>query len=801
MPKNKALNAALAATGLTCIAAPAAHAQSTAQLPPVEVVQPAATLPAVEAIQEPTVATPVKKTKRSKPAPVAPSGPSQAPPAVETASEPAFEPVPAAASLTPPPGTLIVVEDSFVPVTIVTDRDILSEGGANIVDALHHRPGIIGSSFAPGASRPIIRGLDSYRVRVQENGIGSHDVSTISEDHAVPIDPFSADRIEVVRGPATLRYGSGAIGGVVAVENQRIPTFVPPMGISAEVLGSLSSVDDGRDGAFRATAGAAGFAVHADAFRRKADDYETPRGTQRNSFVDNEGFGVGASHVWSDGFIGLSVSRVDSLYGVPGEEADEGADPRIDLRQDKIMARGEWRPRAFGVEAFRFWFGASDYAHNEFERHGHGGHDDHAHDDHDDDHAHDDDHGDEGPSPFELGSRFTNREQEGRFEIQHLPVFTALGEMRGALGVQIINRETRGQSFESESLLEPAQTRSVAAFWFEEIDLTETLMFQAAARIEHTEVDGRGWSDFFEGATEGIWFATPFAGARDFAPVSVSLGLLQDLSFATARFNAQYTERAPDAAELFSKGSHHATGTFEVGNPFLDKEKAFTLEAGLARADGPLRFDASAFYTRYKGFIYRQLTDVECEGAAHHGHFHCTEAGHGHDDHDAHDHGDEHEHLFDLVFFQQRDATFYGVELAAQYDVSPLWRGVWGIDGRYDFVQAEFAGGENVPRIPPHRLGGGLYYRDVNLFARVGVLHAFDQDEIGLNEIETPGYTLVSAELSYTSELEGGTALTIGLRGENLADDEVLNHASFKRREDVLLPGANVRLFGSIKLN
>lgn len=694
------------------------------------------------------------------------------------------------------PGTLIVVEDAFVSTTVATERDVLSEGGANVSGVLDERPGITSSTFAPGASRPIIRGLDSYRVRVQENGIGSHDVSAISEDHAVPIDPFSADRIEVVRGPATLRYGSGAIGGVVAVENERIPTFIPPTGIAAEIMGGFTSVDDGRDGAFNATVGADGFAFHADAFVRKADDYDTPRGPQANSFIDNRGFGLGLSRIWSDGFIGISVSRVESLYGVPGEEADEGVDPRIDLEQDKVMARGEWRPNAFGVEALRFWFGASDYAHDELARHEEG----EEHGDHEEEHE--EDH--EGEIPLSLGSRFTNREQEGRIEIQHLPVWTVLGEMRGAAGIQVVHRETRGQSFEGESLLEPVETNSLAAFVFEEFDLDATLKMQAAARIEHTRVDGTGWSDFSEGEGHNDhhpWFATTFTGVRDFAPVSASLGVVQDLSLAKARLNAQFTERAPDAAELFSKGMHEATGTFEVGNPFLEKEKAFTLEAGLARASGPLRFDASAFYTRYHGFIYRQLTDVECEPGAHNGHFHCAEAGHEEHDHDE----EHHEHLFDLVFFQQRNATFYGFELAAQYDVAPIWNGVWGIEAQYDFVHARFDEGGNVPRIPPHRLGGALVYRDDNWLARAGVLHAFEQNRIGENEIATPGYTNVSAELSYTARLEPGAGLgpsmTIGIKGENLTNEEILNHASFKRREEVLEPGANVRVFGSIKLN
>ncbi|MFA5950647.1 MAG: TonB-dependent receptor [Hyphomicrobium sp.] len=654
------------------------------------------------------------------------------------------------------PGLLIVAEDAFAPVTVVTAREALATQGPTITDTLQMKPGITGSTFAPGASRPIIRGLDSYRVRVQENGIGSHDVSSISEDHAVPIDPISADRIEVVRGPATLRYGSGAIGGVVATENQRIPTFIPPGGFSSEIKGGLSSVDDGTDGGFQTTAGSHGVAVHLDGFKRSSGDYETPRGQERNSFVESDGLGAGLSRVWSDGYVGISVSQFSSVYGVPGDEAEEGVDPRIDLAQDNAQARGEWRPRAMGVDAIRFWFGASDYAHNELAKLT----------------------GDE----FEIGSRFTNREQEARIEIQHLPIFSPLGEFTGAIGVQFDHRQTRGQSFEGDSLLEPARTRSSAAFWFEELKANDRLTYQAAFRLEHSSIDGFGWTDVSNPNAP-----VEFDGEKDFIPVSGSLGLLYKLGFdTTGRLTGQLVERAPDAAELYSKGAHEATGTFEIGNPNLEKERAFSVEAGLARAEGPFRFDAAAFYSRYQGFIYRALQDVRCLGFL----VSCgTPAADGAPEN------------FDLVSFQQRDATFFGVELAAQYDVAHIWRGVWGIDGRYDFVNAQFEGGENVPRIPPHRLGGGVYYRDNSWFAHAAVLHGFDQTRIGVNEIATPGYTLVSAEVGYTAEVSPGTSMTIGLKGENLGNDEVLNHASFKRREEVLGPGASVRLFGSIKLN
>ncbi|HEX9882009.1 MAG TPA: TonB-dependent receptor plug domain-containing protein, partial [Hyphomicrobium sp.] len=379
----------------------------------------------------PVVKAAKRKTKAASPAPA-------------PAEEPAAAPPPAP-DLVPLPGAIVSAEGLFVPVTVTTERELTGEGGATLTETLQHKPGISGTTFAPGANRPIVRGLDSYRIRTQENGIGTHDVAAISEDHAVPVDPLSASRVEVVRGPATLRYGSQAMGGVVSVENERIPTFVPPNGLSGQIIGGLTSVDEGADAAFSATGGAGGVAVHADAFRRTAGDYDSPLGTVINSFVRSEGGAVGGSLIGPDGFIGVAYTRFESLYGVPGEEAEEGVVPRIDLVQDKVLAKGEWRVSSSGIDAVRFWFGASDYAHNELAIHEPGVSDE-----------------------FEVGSRFTNREQEARVEVQHLPFLTGLGEMSGAIGVQLDHRKTLGQSFEGESLLEPARTTSVAAFWFEE---------------------------------------------------------------------------------------------------------------------------------------------------------------------------------------------------------------------------------------------------------------------------------------------------------------------------------------------
>jgi iron complex outermembrane receptor protein len=685
-----------------------------AELPPIEVTTP----------------SPVVKPRKPKASAPAVTG------QIVTQSAPL-----ASAELEPLLGA-IVDDEAFVAVTVAKAREIGATGGPTLTDTLMSKPGIVGSTFAPGANRPIIRGLDENRIRIQENGISSQDVSAISEDHAFPIDPYAADRVEVVRGPATLRYGSQAIGGVVSVENDRIPSFMPRKGFDAEMRGGLTSVDEGRDGSFSTNAGSGNFVFHADAGKRQAEDYDTPHGRQSNSFVDTDGVSFGGSWVGQDGYAGVSFTEFNSLYGIPGEDA------HIDMQQDKIMSKGEWRPESRGIEAVRYWFGASDYQHNEVAPDG------------------------------EIGARFLNEEQEGRIEVQHQAFATALGEVRGASGIQIDHRETTGLSFEGDNLLEPSTTDQVAGFIFEEL-VSRPLSLQAAGRIEWTNVDGIGIEDPF---------GAPSLVGRDpsFVPLSGSVGALYDLpSDIVARLTAAYVERAPAASELFSKGAHEASGTFEIGNPDLGIESAKTVEVGFKRAEGDLRFDTSVYYTQFADFIYRQVTPgVFCDDTL----ASCSPGA----------------AELQQITFQQRDATFYGAELTAQYDVAPIWNGVWGVDGQYDFVNAEFSNGENVPRIPPHRLGGGIYYRDPAWLFRTGLLHAFDQDKIGLGETPTDGYTLLSTEVSYThswAAMSGATTeYTVGIKGENLTDDEVRNHVSFLK-DRVLQPGASVRLFGSIKLN
>ena len=250
-------------------------------------------------------------------------------------------------------------------ITVVDRQEILRKGGATLGELLAKTPGIAESSFAPGASRPVIRGLDNFRVRMQENGVGSHGVSDVSEDHGVPLDPLAAQRIEVIRGPATLRYGSQAIGGVVNIINNRVPTAAPKNLIDGEAFASFNSVNSGFEGGGLFDIGAGNFAGHFDWHYRDTEDYDIPRAPGEQENTQNETLGVsgGGSIVFDDGFIGASVSYFDSEYGIPGEAAAD--DVFIDLDQTKVTVRGEVRNVSDFISTLRIDGGYSNYLHDE----------------------------------------------------------------------------------------------------------------------------------------------------------------------------------------------------------------------------------------------------------------------------------------------------------------------------------------------------------------------------------------------------------------------------------------------------
>jgi iron complex outermembrane recepter protein len=356
---------------------------------------------------------------------------SRAVPARDREPAPQAQPAPAAAA--PQQGVLPVVTDQFATVTVVPNEEIRRQGGATLGDLLFSKPGITGSSFAPGAaSRPIIRGLDVNRVGILENGTSSSGASDLGEDHFVPVDPLATNQVEVIRGPAALRYGSTSIGGIVSATNNRIPealpscaaapfqsyglpvkaplaNVTPPSCATVETRTAVTSVDRGVEGGILLDAGGGNFAVHADAYGRTGGDYSIPGypylfdqtrpvdGRQPNSASQAHGASVGGSYIFHGGFIGAAITQNNALYRIPGiESSDHGS--RIDARQTKVSAKGEYRPDAAAIEAIRFWASATDYKHNELARA-------------------------DAADPTTDGVRqtFTNKEQEGRVEVQMMP--------------------------------------------------------------------------------------------------------------------------------------------------------------------------------------------------------------------------------------------------------------------------------------------------------------------------------------------------------------------------------------------
>src|SRR5438105_6302636 len=586
---------------------------------------------------------------------------------------------------TPTAGVVPVVVEQFATITVVPNEEIRRSTGQTLGDLLLKKPGITGSSFAPGASsRPIIRGLDVNRVGIVQDGIGGSGASDLGEDHFVPINPLVTNQVEVIRGPAALRYGSTSIGGLVSATDNRIPDAFPPCRdagplstyglvtkappiasrqdcVNFESRTAASSVDNGLEGAGLLDAASGNYASRADAFGHRAGDYRIPSypyrfepgrpfdGKQPNSRLHTDGESVGGSYLFEGGFVGAALIQDNALYHIPGIDGEDHH-TRIDAHQTKLISKGEWRSPSPIIDSIRFWAGATNYKHHEI--------------------------GLADPAdPFSDGVRqiFQNQEEEARVETQLVPFNLRFAELTTALGIQAGHQRLTAPSPDNAGLWDPNRNTRVAGYAFNEFKFSETTKAQIAGRIETIDLSGFGRS--FPGV--GV-VSTPTSPS--YTPKSASAGLIQNLVWdLVGSITAQYVERAPKPAELFSGGPHDATGTFDKGNPDLKIEVAESVEAGLRRAVGPLRFELTGYYTHFKGFIFRHLTGDFCDGDT----AVCGPPGTG-----------------DLkeAIYTQRDANFRGAEFQFQYDVAPLWMGIWGVEGQYDIVRATFTDGTNVPR-------------------------------------------------------------------------------------------------------
>jgi len=452
--------------------------------------------------------------------------------------------------------------------------------------------------------------------------------------------------------------------------------------------------------------------------------------------------------------MGLAVTQNNALYRIPGIDG-ENSNTRIDAQQTKVLSKGEWRAPNSAVDAIRFWGGVTDYKHNEIGL----------------------------ADPADLSSdgirqTFTNKEQEGRVEAQLAPFDLRFASLTTAIEVQGGHQVLTAPSPDNFGLWDPNSNSRVAGYMFNEFKFTDTTKAQLAGRIEQVNLSGIGR----EFDSSGLVSSSPVSPR--YTPKSVSFGLIQNFAWdLTGSVTAQYVERAPKPAELFSGDGHDATVTFDKGNPNLGIEAAQSLEVGLRRAKGPFRFEATAYYTKFKGFIYRRLTGDTCDGDG------VCGPGAGE---------------LNEAIYSQADASFRGGEFQNQWDLVPLGRGMFGVEDQFDVVRATFSDGSNVPRIPPLRIGGGLFWRDASWLARVRLIHAFAQNSVAqVAETVTSGYDDLRAEISYTWKAAKPRAdelseITIGINGTNLLNRDIRNSVSYSK-DEVLMPGASLRLFAAVK--
>ncbi len=653
-------------------------------------------------------------------------------------------------------------EDIAAPVEVLAGEALDRSKGATLGQTLSGVTGVQGADFGVGVSRPIIRGQDGPRVQILSGGLATLDVSTVSADHAVSVEPFLADQIEVLKGPATLLFGSGAIGGAVNLVDGRIATDLPDkaLGGRAELRGN--SVNNERTGMFRLDGVSGDWVLHVDGLLRDTDDVGIPgvarleshdhdhdedeaqvSGLLPNSAIKTRAGGFGLTRLGERGYFGLAGSSYRSNYGIPdgahvhGDEDDhdhghdehEEGSVRIDLVQNRWDLRaGLYDPLSFlqRVDLRMAW---NDYSHTEFE-------------------------GDE------IGSLFDNRGVDGRIEA----VQNEVAGWRGAFGLQFGRSSFRADG--EEAFVPATRTETLGMFVLQEKDF-DPLKIELGARYDKARLD----PDAAPGRSFGL--------ANLSADAIWRLGGHIDL-----RFGLDRSERAPINEELYADGLHVATRSLEIGDASLDTERANRTEFGLHAHTARMTFKAAIYQTNFADFIYLADTGVV-------------------------------EHGTPVRLWTQQDAVFRGAEAEAVFHLMDVTAGQLDLRLFGDTVRARLDGhgsreaafslshgdhahhyvvalpnAGNVPRIAPSRLGAGLSWATGSLGASVGAVRYQAQSRVADNEEPSPGYTLVDAHLAYRWDRRDAS-WEVFLDGTNLGNREARPHTSLLR-DYAPLPGRAV---------
>jgi iron complex outermembrane recepter protein len=642
--------------------------------------------------------------------------------------------------------------DILAGTSVLSDEELTRDLRPTIGETLTRQAGVSATSFGPNASRPVLRGFQGERVRVLSDGIGSFDVSNTSVDHAVIINPLTADRIEVLRGPSALLFGSSAIGGVVNVIDSRIPRRMPDEALHIDAIATYGSAAKERSLGGRADIRIAPQIVaHLDATYAKTSDLRTGgliltpalraeaassgdpeiaalatlKGKLPNSAARTWEVAGGLAWIGDTANFGASVARYDSLYGIPvryatvapapGEEGPEAV--RLDVKQTRYDLRGEWNPDGGFIEAVRMRGGYADYRHNELEEDG------------------------------AIGTSFFNKGGEGRLEV----VQREKNGWEGAIGAQFYGRNFSVVG--EEKFLPPARTRQYGLFTVQSFD-KGIFRAEVGGRIERTRQSAKADVDL--GNPDIRRSFTAYSGSAG--------GSLEVLRGWRIGLNAAYTERAPSAEELFPNGPHAGTQAFEIGDPRFNKERSKGLELTLRGKGDGYSYAASVYRNWFNNFIYELPTGASEDGLP-------------------------------VFQFLQDKAVYSGIEFDASFRLLQQGGLTISVDGVGDFTTAKIkrtGGNLFAPRIPSARLLGGIEAKAERFTLRTEVEWVDGQDRVSPFETRTKGYTLTNASLSF-SPFGKERDVSLLLSANNIFDVVARRHASFLK-DYAALAGRDVRV-------
>ena len=618
----------------------------------------------------------------------------------------------------------------FAVADTVVDQKRLAQGAVTIGEALSGETGISSNQFGAGSSRPVIRGQDGPRIKILQNSSENIDVSTLSPDHAVTVDPALAKQVEVIRGPSTLLFGAGTVGGLVNVTDSKLPTALPEKGYEGNVGLRYNTGSDEKLATAGVTLGLGDqVALRVEGLKREANDYIAPdyvhEGEKErrvdNTFAKGQTVNFGLSWIYDRGFTGISYSNRQDQYGLPGHsheyeschlhglslhcgehdhDEDEHDDhdhdhaheagPWIDLKSERYDVRTELDDPFAGFKKLRAQASYTDYQHDEIEE-------------------------------DTIATRFKNKGYDGRLELVHNP----LGAWEGVIGTQYGQQklELTGE----EAFLAPNTTKKWSVFALEHAQLNDVHV-ELAARVDQQkiDIDDSSKKDF-----DGSAFSVSGAANWEFAP-NYKLSLV-----------TSHQERLPLAQELYADGGHFATNTYELGNDQLSKEKSNNVELGFHYDDNTFDYHVHVYHNWFDDYIYAQTLDRYKD--------------------------------FRLVQYAQDKAKFYGAEAEAGYQISPIYKlSVFG-----DYVRGKIDN-DNAPRVPAGRLGTKLNADfDDHWSGSAEYYHVFQQDKIAAYETDSQSYNMLNLGVAYSGNYSNVSDYRVFLNANNLLDDQVYQHASF----------------------